>query len=346
MSDRIDHVIIDDNSCPSLDQLVKYKESMLDSQESHKVEKHLLSCSICNEVIDHLHIDNLVEMTAVAASIDQRVAERISPQSGSGSNNLNFNGSMAIAAIFVGFLMLVGNLFFNDDTSTDPEEPMSAVEQMDEEVQKDKEHTEVSVAEYKEEDQPEEEVTTIDPDPVYIINDLDTSVEDVVNVSETDKAESDVVVSTPEKVDSNAGNIKPVQTPRYLMAFIDVIIIAQTGESLSNKGSTDKKVKLKSNQGYAPEIEADEGYPLYPGGEKQLKKDIVKRINNLQLTLGQGGQAEIIFAVTANGTIGAIKVDEKVSVGLANQLRGAIRKLQSWIPGNVEIQYTVKVVLQ
>lgn len=346
MSDRTDHIIIDDSPCPSLDDLMKYKESELDTRESYMVEKHLLSCSICDEVIGHLSKGNLSEMTALAVSIDQQVGERIS-LANSGNNNVNFNAFMFIAAVFIGVLMIVGNLFINDDAPVDPGISVVASADSDEVMPRDNPPAEVSVAEYTEEGQLEGEVATLNSDPAIIANDnADTLLEKVLDVDGADSQERDAVGSKREVGDTIVSGLDADPTVRYLQAIIDAVTIEKIGEVLSSKGSTNKKVKIKSNQGYAPELEGDEGYPLYPGGEKKLKTDIVKGINDLQLALGQGGEAEIVFRVSASGTIESIKVDEEVSLAVVNQLTGVIGELSDWIPGNVAVQYTVKVALQ
>jgi len=341
MSDRTDHIIIDDSPCPSLDQLMKYKESKLDSGGSHVVEKHLLSCSMCNEVIGHLHEDNLSEMTAVAASIDQQVGERIS-LSASGSNSVNFNAFMSIAAVFIGVLMIVGNLLINEDNPVDTGNSVVASEV----IPRDNPPAEVSVAEIAEERNLEEEAATPDPAGSIAGDNPDTILENVLDVDGTDTQESDAVVSKREVGDTIVSGRDADPTARYLHAIIDAVTVEKIGEVLSNKGSTNKKVKIRSNQGYAPELEGDEGYPLYPGGEKKLKTDIVKGVNDLELALGQGGSAEIVFRVSASGTLESIKVDEKVSLVVANQLEGVMGELPDWIPGNVAVQYTIKVALR
>ena len=77
MSDRLANISFDEHTCPSLDQMIQYKDGALGEQESHAVERHLLSCSLCSEVIGHLHHDNIGEITALTGAIDLRVDERI-----------------------------------------------------------------------------------------------------------------------------------------------------------------------------------------------------------------------------------------------------------------------------
>ena len=93
----------------------------------------------------------------------------------------------------------------------------------------------------------------------------------------------------------------------YLQAIIDAVIVEKVGKVLSNKGSTNKKVNIRSYQ---------------------------------------GREAEINFFVSASGTLESIKVDKKVSLAVANQLKGVIGELPNWIRSNVLVQYTVKVGLR
>ena len=114
MTDKSDDMISDHNSCPSLDQMIRYKEELLDSHESHSMETHLLGCSMCQEAFELVNPYNVAELSALSASIDKRVNERIA-QSAAGSSGFNFNLYMAIAASLVGVLIVAGNLFMNTE---------------------------------------------------------------------------------------------------------------------------------------------------------------------------------------------------------------------------------------
>jgi len=142
--------------------------------------------------------------------------------------------------------------------------------------------------------------------------------------------------------------IEPDPTPSetFLTASINLFSVERIGQPLSTKGSTNKKVKIKSTKGYAPGLENEEGFPSYTGGDEQLKEDIIKRINDLQLILAEGGDVGIVFTVSASGAIGTITVDDEVSVALAEKIKSAIAGLSGWVPGNVEIKYTLKLGLQ
>ena len=343
MSETTDHIVIDDNSCPSLDHLMKHKESALDSRESHLVEKHLLSCSMCNEVIGHLSTTNLAEMSAISMVIDQQVDARVG-KGGSGSCNIDFNAAMILAAGFIGVLMLVGNLFIGTDTLHGLEEPSITIEQTDEHTDVEKDGPVVSLSENTEVSDPVDASSEGSLSGTIVVEGVDTVGDDLADPVDPINDPDDDVVLHPSDPDDKPADDKPAPTNRYLMASIDVIIMEMIGTP-PGKGSTDKKVKIKNNKGYAPEYD-EEDFPMYKGGESALKEDIVELMNKLQLSLVQGGVVQVIFRVKSNGAIGSINVDDKVSIALSNRIRDAISSLPRWIGGNVEIQYTMNIVMR
>ena len=351
MTDNREDLILNHDSCPSLDQMIQYKNSTLDGKESHLLEKHLLNCSMCQEVYDHIQAGNAAEFVALTESIDHRVDERIG-KSGTGNAEFNFNGYMAIAASLVGVLILVANFLTNTGENKDPDIPFTVIEHQRDsegkEVETKEELVPVDVEEIMGEyaatpdsiDQSEVQQSVVEADENTQKQILEPDEEDGLAV----QAES-----APETAQSDDSEPEVIPVERFLMASVEALTIKMIGLPVGNKGVTNKKVsrgKLKSNTGYAPEFEEEEGFPMYTGGDTKLKKDIIERIDNLQIALGEGGEVEIKIDVAANGTIGEIGVDEKVSTALADRLRGAIAELPPWVPGNVKIQYTLTVVLQ
>jgi len=355
MSDRLDNILFHEHTCPSLDQMMQYKDAVLGEQESHAVERHLLSCSMCSEVIEHLQHDNVGEMSALTAAIDLKVDERIS-QGGAGGSELNFNLLMSIAAALTGALILAGNLFMNLPTGPEggempiePEEAPIAVEILPNEPR------DLSAGEH-ESVQPtetalEEAVEISIPDSAIKVNE-ETRLE-VDELSSIDPNETIVVASSADKEGAEDQGIAPdlsrdlaASTETFLTASVEMLSVERIGEPTGSKGSTKKKVKIKSISGYAPEYQDEEGFPFYKGGDEKLKEDIINNINELHIALGEGGSVEIEFSVAASGALGNIVVDEKVSILLANEIKGAIASLSVWVPGNVEIRYNIKVALQ
>ncbi|MBL4754640.1 MAG: hypothetical protein JKY52_13735 [Flavobacteriales bacterium] len=359
MSDRLDNISFDENTCPSLDQMLKYKDAALGEQESHVMERHLLGCSLCSEVIGHLQPDDIGEITALAAAIDLKVDKRIS-QGGTHGRDWNFNLFISIAAALTGVLLAAGNLFI-----IPPEYAADSTgRHADWEVPIELEGIPLAVEELQNQPQNAANGESESPEQTAASASVEKSISDDATV-----AESEIQVSTGENLldadgqelaassSDNVGQdvrqsepdplVEPA-TPRetFLTASVELFSVERIGTSTSTKGSTKKKVKQKSFSGYAPEYEDEQGFPIYKGGDEKLKEDIVKKINALHIVLGEGGHVEITMRIKANGSLGSIVLDENVSVVLANEIKRAIASLPAWDPGNVEIRYTMKVALQ
>ena len=339
MSETTNNINVDGIACPSLDEMLRYKDGALNSHESHSIEKHLLGCSMCSEVIDEIDHESIVEMGALSASIDQKVDQRISE---GGSSGFNFNGFIMMTATFVTVLLLVGNMFigkkenYYKDISPITIENYDGVKELETVESEEKEINHVSSEELSlsENDSSESNVE----EEELLVSDEEKSVVDL----EKQPSATEDTQNQLETSDVTSNEIIPAE--KFLTASVELIAWEVVGQLASDKGSTDKKVKIRK-KGYVPEFEENEGFPIYRGAGT-LKGDLVESINALHISLGEGGDFEVKFTVQANGLLKDITVDDKISETLAQQIRGVIVSLPAWIPGNVELQYKLRVFLQ
>jgi hypothetical protein len=94
------------NECPSQEMLEKYAFDELSSKEAHTLERHVLNCSMCEDVIDGLKkFDSRDQYTTLV----KKVQNRVQPKK-----------KMPYLAIAAGLALLVGlSIFLSNDRNTE-----------------------------------------------------------------------------------------------------------------------------------------------------------------------------------------------------------------------------------
>ncbi|MCP4520492.1 MAG: zf-HC2 domain-containing protein [Cytophagales bacterium] len=115
--------------CPTNEQLLKYAQNALSTQEMHEIEKHLLSCEACNEAMDGLL---LFENPDTLTQYDKEIRS---------SFRVSKTNYLKIAAMFAGLLVSLSTVFLlfqnlSDNTyaemAMETEPMMNATKQIEE----------------------------------------------------------------------------------------------------------------------------------------------------------------------------------------------------------------------
>jgi hypothetical protein len=70
--------ILGHTDCPSIKKLISYKKDELPRSEMHEIEKHLIDCEICSDVLEGLcRVKDLQKMDSIVNSINEKVKRRI-----------------------------------------------------------------------------------------------------------------------------------------------------------------------------------------------------------------------------------------------------------------------------
>lgn len=70
------HILLEEGSHPSMELLRQYQEDVLPPNLSHQVEKHLLACELCADVLEGMTLSGADKTKAAVGDINQRIAAK------------------------------------------------------------------------------------------------------------------------------------------------------------------------------------------------------------------------------------------------------------------------------
>lgn len=70
---------LDNNRCLSLDVMRMYQERKLADKDMHHVEKHLLDCELCSDVMDGLEVHDIPVIRSIAANVNSKIGMMVGP---------------------------------------------------------------------------------------------------------------------------------------------------------------------------------------------------------------------------------------------------------------------------
>lgn len=134
-----------------------------------------------------------------------------------------------------------------------------------------------------------------------------------------------------------------------ILLIVNNLIALASTTSLAEESNLADSTKLQKEK----VLTAVEQMPEFPGGEKALMDFLSRNINYPQRAMENGIQGRVIvqFVVTKNGTVGEVKVLNKVYPDLDNEAIRLCKSLPKFIPGKmngqpVNVWYTMPITFK
>jgi hypothetical protein len=337
--------------CLSTVALRQYIDGTLPKMQVHTVEKHLLDCDFCSNVLEDMDVSE--EGRTVIQSISENVNKRILDLVGQAPRPSLWAANRRYFFIGGGALILLSGILIYPLRTHKETDSNIAVMPAKPEVKQTSPApvTESETKKYPEADNPvnHKEVTAIPEKTV------------AVSETKTGAAHSDAVVEPPAKSESantlnpktdpapaatatkkeepkTSEEVKTVTVEKVNYADLQIVSVKVLQQMTKSSGSSRKESKngqiSKSNDSN-PAYFLLEDMPNYPGGNEAMEEYLATNFKNPvkdKRTL-TGKAVGVIFTVSSKGRISDVEITHSISPELDVEIIRLISSMPTWNPG-------------
>ena len=353
MVSKGENQIFDETVCPSIETLYGYKGGDLDDAWAYDVERHLVDCELCSEVVEGLHESDKATLLALTTVVN----DQVDVSSGVGGRVVYMQAVKWAAAVAASVTIAVGAYQFFTEPAQEQIAQQSQVEHSNDKVAGsvqaiDEQDTQDNDGLLDRSDQQEESIDGVERNASSIeLPALVSATEDGQNnapgqeqTGDDDPIEQDqqLAISDDENnIVSEEGDQQ--QEPVTGIAAGSVIRPDARGKKKLDGPNVTKGVAF-ANDVY---LQVDE-MPQFPGGNMKMKLWIEKE----RKYSGEGKKrkaVDVSFIVNERGKLEGISILGSVNYKMDNEAYRIVKKMPKWIPGEqdgkkVKVRVTVPIV--
>lgn len=336
---------LDNDQCLTLDVMRLYHERQLDDKEMHHVEKHLLDCELCSEVIEGLEVNDVPVITSIAEKVNGKITALMGPAPAP-SFMKRFGWYFAVPVV-----LLVGWFAWDKLSGEEPakithntpaSQPLSG--------------TNSGPGAGKIDPPPQEPVREPQGVEKQLPVEGNKKAEKIAKEQEQENSElNEMPVRPEEKVAADNSNAKeplkeepapvPDEKPAVKPAppaedyaslkIIEVKVISKITAPSGKKssGSSNGQIGSKSSRGDDAIFMPNE-MPEFYGGDSELKYWLVRNFNNPVKDKRElkGKTTSVLFNVSSKGKISDVSIGKSLSPELDAEIIRLIESMPQWKP--------------
>jgi hypothetical protein len=332
---------LDNDSCLSLDVMRMYHQRKLGDKDMHHVERHLLDCELCSDVIEGLDVNDVPVITSIAEKVNGRIVSMMMPAPAP-SFMKRFGWYFSIPLI-----LLIGWFAYNkfsDEApaklaiNTGPGQPTVSNNTPAPINNNQPAQEPVRTPQGVEKQLPVNENKTADRDLAKDQLEQPKSDEPVKAVEQLadNSSAKEPVEEEPVPVDE-----KPVVKPNPPaedygnLRIIDVKVISKITAPSGKKSSGSSNGQLGNKSGRSDDaVFMPDEMPQYYGGDSELKYWLVRNFNNPVKDKRElkGKTTSVIFNVSSKGKVSDVAIGKPLSPELDAELVRLIESMPQWKP--------------
>ena len=336
---------LDNNKCLTLDVMRLYQERALSDREMHHVEKHLLDCDLCSDVMEGLEMQDIPVINTIASNVNRKIAAVAGMQPVAQPSFLTrFKWLFIVPAV-----LLIGWFAWNRMNSDAgiTERP----------VEENKVAPVISQGPVTEQNNPSNNITSIAPEPQLVEKAVQSPGENARDLAEnregkteqpvvTDNTPKEPEVKEPQKnnatdpaAEENTNNNNtnkttppPVDIDYSNLKLIEVKVINKVaavggGRKSSSNGQLGGNKVGSVDDGLQPHE-----MPVFNGGDEAMKTWLIRNFKNPVKDKRElkGMTTAVIFDVSSKGKIDNIEVTKSLSKELDAELIRLVQSMPQW----------------
>lgn len=338
---------LDNKKCLSLDVMRLYQERQLPDRAMHQVEKHLLDCNLCSDVMEGLEVQDIPVINSIASNVNKKIAAIAGmPPTVQPSFFNKYKWFFIVPAA-----LIIGWFAWNRMSSdTGPVErpgagnqPSSGTSQApapvmnntsnEKTVVREPQLVEKSVPSPAENVREPEERTEVKTNDPVVVNNIPAEPEakdPVKNENTVPAAEekpgnntnNNTSKTTPAPADIDYSNLKIIE-----VKVINKVATASGGRKSSSNGQIGGNKIGSVDDGLQPHE-----MPVFYGGDEAMKTWLVRNFKNPVKDKRElkGMTTAVIFDVSSKGKIDNIEITKSLSKDLDTELLRLIESMPQW----------------
>jgi hypothetical protein len=344
---------LDNDRCLSLDAMRLYQERQLSDKEMHHVEKHLLECELCSDVIEGLEVQEIPVINSIAANVNKKVIAMAGMQPAARPSVFERFKWYIIVPVAVILGWLAWNAI-NSDSLAPSEKPEVAGNQPAPDNTRDAapvNNEPASSAPVVREPQGVEKkgMPGFPPPPAsdenkeeglppltdeIVSDNKGTSIQKEADPSGTEPSVSEHAGDLPANTGNETGNntIAPPPVDHSPLRLVEVKVISKVADVGGSRKSSKGGQLGGSKTGSVDDGMQPHEMPVFYGGDEAMKTWLIRNFQNpiKDKNALKGKTTAVIFDVSSKGKIDKIEVTKSLSKELDAEVIRLIGSMPQW----------------